>query len=102
MRRAARTDATHTEIVEALRKAGATVHSLAAVGKGMPDLLVGVRGITLLVECKDGSKPPSARRLTPDQQDFMRTWTGGPVAVVDGVDAALRVLSSLSAQAKPE
>lgn len=94
MRRAARTDATHTEIVEALRKAGATVHSLAAVGKGMPDLLVGVRGITLLVECKDGSKPPSARRLTPDQQDFMRTWTGGPVAVVDGVEAALRVLAT--------
>lgn len=95
MRRAARTDATHTEIVEALRKAGATVHSLAGVGNGVPDLLVGVRGITLLVECKDGSKPPSARRLTPDQQDFMRTWKGGPVAVVDGVDAALRVLEAV-------
>lgn len=102
MRRAARTDATHTAIVEALRKSGATVHSLAAVGRGMPDLLVGHAGQTLLLEVKNGALSPSRRQLTPDQQDFMRTWTGGPVAVVDGVEAALRVLASLSAQAKPQ
>lgn len=43
MRRAARTDANQTAIVEALRKCGASVQSLAAVGKGVPDLLVGLR-----------------------------------------------------------
>jgi hypothetical protein len=41
MRRAAKIDANQPQIVEALRKAGATVHSLAAVGNGIPDLLVG-------------------------------------------------------------
>jgi hypothetical protein len=45
----------------ALRSAGATVQSLAGVGKGVPDLLVGFKGQTLLFEVKDGFKPPSKR-----------------------------------------
>lgn len=92
MRRAAKTDANQVEIVKALRAAGATVQSLAAVGQGVPDLLVGIRGQTLLMEVKDGKKSPSERRLTPDQLEWHGAWRGGPLAVVDGVDAALRVL----------
>lgn len=97
MRRAAKTDANQTEIVEAMRKAGATVQSLAAVGQGVPDLLVGYRNRTALVEVKDGSKPLSARRLTPDQQQWHQNWTGGTLAVVPDVDAALRVLKLMEA-----
>lgn len=96
MRRAAKTDANHTEIVAALRKCGAVVHSLAAVGGGMPDLLVGYRGRTALVEIKDGNKPPSARVLTADQQRWHAGWKGGIVAIVDNVDAALRVLKVMT------
>lgn len=94
MRRAARTDATQTDIVSALRQAGAVVHSLASCGNGIPDLLVAHRGKTLLFECKDGSKSPSKRVLTADQIEFFQTWTGGPIAVVDSAEAALRVLAS--------
>ena len=94
MRRAARTDATQTDIVSALRQAGAIVHSLAAVGNGMPDLLVLHRGQTILLECKDGRKSPSKRTLTPDQVRFMQDWQGGPIAIVDSVEAALRVLAA--------
>ena len=65
--KAARVDANHVAVVAALRKAGATVQSLAGVGKGVPDLLVGIRGKTALLEVKDGAKVPSARRLTEDQ-----------------------------------
>ena len=39
--RAARVDQNHVEIVKALRDHGAFVVSLATVGKGVPDLLVG-------------------------------------------------------------
>ena len=46
MRRAARTDSNHEEIVKALRAVGATVQSLAGVGHGVPDLLVGYQGKT--------------------------------------------------------
>jgi Holliday junction resolvase len=93
--RAAKIDANHEKIVSALRAAGASVQSLAGVGKGVPDLLVGFQGKTLLMEVKDGRKTPSARRLTEDQLKWHGGWNGGPLAVVDGVDAALRMLGVL-------
>jgi hypothetical protein len=58
----------------------------------VPDLLVGYRNKTALIEVKDGSKPPSARQLTPDQQKWHRKWNGGTLAVVCDVESALRVL----------
>jgi hypothetical protein len=95
MRRAAKIDANQEQVVQALRAAGATVQSLAGVGVGVPDLLVGYQGKTILLEVKDGRKVPSARRLTEDQLKWHGAWRGGPLAVVDGVDAALRVLGVL-------
>lgn len=94
MRRAAKTDANQTEIVKALRDAGCNVLSLAGVGDGCPDLLVSkpVYPWTLyLLEIKDGAKPPSARKLTPDQKKFHAKWTG-PIYVVTSVDEALSVV----------
>lgn len=101
MRRAAKTDDNHQAIVKALRKVGATVVSLAAVGHGVPDLLVGLGGKTMLMEIKDGKKPPSARQLTPDQQKFFAAWQGGPLAVVDGPEAALRMAGLLISNIEP-
>ena len=95
MRRAAKVDANQEQIVQALRACGATVQSLANVGKGVPDLLVGYQGKTLLLEVKDGRLAPSARRLTEDQLVWHGAWRGGPLAVVDGVDAALRALGAI-------
>jgi Holliday junction resolvase len=95
MRRAAKVDANQEQIVAALRAVGATVQTLAAVGKGVPDLLVGYQGKTLLLEVKDGRRPPSERRLTEDQLVWHGAWRGGPLAVVDGVDAALRALGAI-------
>lgn len=91
MRRAARTDANQPEIVAALRAAGATVQSLATVGDGCPDLLVGYRGANLIFECKDGAKSPGNRKLTDDQVTWICAWNGA-VVVVLGVDDALAAL----------
>ncbi len=95
MMRAAKIDANQEQIVTALRAAGATVQSLAGVGKGVPDLLVGYQGQTLLMEVKDGHKPPSARLLTEDQLKWHGSWKGGAMAVVDSPDAALRMIGVL-------
>ena len=76
MRRAARIDDNHTEIVDAFRALGCSVLSLAPMGKGVPDLLIGVACRTYLVEVKDGSKVPSARKLTPDEHRFQKSWLG--------------------------
>lgn len=96
MRRAAKIDANQPEIVAALRKVGATVAILAAVGDGVPDLLVGFRRSTFMLEVKDGRKPPSERQLTPDQIKWHVEWNGGPCTVVNGVDEALAFIGATS------
>ena len=93
--RAARTDANHEAVVKALREAGATVQSLASVGKGVPDLLVGFKSQTLLMEVKDSAKPASKRRLTEDQLRWHGSWRGGPLAIVDSTESALSMLRLL-------
>lgn len=95
MRRAAKVDANQQQVVEILRAAGATVQSLAAVGHGCPDLLVGWCGKTLLMEVKDGNKPPSEQKLNESQIKWHGTWMGGPLAVVNGPEAALRMLKAI-------
>ena len=91
MRRAARVDDNQTEIVDALRAIGATVR-VVTQGGGLPDLMVGFRGQTVLMEVKDGKKPPSARALTPAEQKFFDEWRGGLLIVVNSVDEAIAAL----------
>lgn len=78
----------------ALRKIGAVVTPLHAVGKGVSDLLVSFRQKWLVMEVKDGAKPPSARKLTKDEE----RWIGeqrAPVYIVtspiEAVDIAMRI-----------
>ena len=61
------------------------------MGKGFPDLCVGFRGQTYLIEVKDGAKPPSAQRLTPPERYWHEAWTG-QVAIVRSVDEALALI----------
>jgi hypothetical protein len=70
---------------------GASVQSLASVGRGCPDLLVGFKGRNLLLEVKDGRKPPSARELTDDQKKWHGGWLGN-VRVVESVEQAIAAL----------
>jgi Holliday junction resolvase len=90
MRKYARTDRNHKEIVNALRSIGCSVLSLAALGKGVPDLLVARKYKTILIEVKDGTKPPSGQKLTSDQRDWIPKWGGLAVTVTSSEDA-LRV-----------
>jgi hypothetical protein len=92
MKKYGKVDANQSAIVDALRSVGASVQSLSAVGNGVPDLLVGFRGQTHLFEVKDGSKPPSARKLTPDQQEWHRNWRGADVYVVTSIRDALTAI----------
>jgi hypothetical protein len=88
---ARRVDANQDQIVSALRACGATVRVISQ-GGGIPDLLVGYCGYTLLLEVKDGNKPPSARELTEPEKKFFMEWTGGMLAIVNNVDEALEIL----------
>lgn len=90
-RYAAKVDANQGEIVKALRDAGASVTPTHAAGEGFPDLAVGFRGQTFLIEVKDGAKPPSKRGLTDPQKEWHATWRGQK-AVVATVAEALAVI----------
>ena len=87
MRRNAKVDHNQKRVVQALRSSGCSVESLAAVGKGVPDLLVGFRGQNFLVEVKDGAKPPSKRKLTPDQVTWHSEWRGQKAVVCNETEA---------------
>lgn len=95
MRRAARVDANHEAVVGALEAAGAVVESLAAVGGGVADLLVGFRFRLCLIEVKDGAKPPSARKLTPAQVEWHKKWDGFPLHIVTGPEDALKAIGAI-------
>lgn len=85
-----RIDANQPEIVKALRKAGASVQHLSAVGQGCPDLLVAVNRQVFLIEVKDGAKIPSAQKLTPDQVIWHAGWRA-EVHIVNSIEGALEV-----------
>jgi hypothetical protein len=70
MRRAARVDGNHKEVMGHFRSLGFMVHDISQL-KNCADLVVSGYGRTLYVEVKDGSKPPSARRLTGGELLFM-------------------------------
>lgn len=67
LRKIAKVDDNQPAIVQALRAIGCRVQSLAQLGGGVPDLLVGTPGPRrhlLLFEVKDGSRVASQKRLT--------------------------------------
>ena len=91
MRYANRIDANQNEIVETLRKEGAYVRIISQ-GNGIPDLLVGFKGKTFLMEVKDGDKAPSAQKLTTAEKKFFDEWTGGKLVIVNSKEQAIASL----------
>jgi hypothetical protein len=74
-------------VVSALKHIGCSVLSLAAVGGGVPDLLVGYGAFNILLEIKHGDKSPSRRQLTPDQVDWHRGWLGQKAIIYSAEEA---------------
>ncbi|ARM83966.1 hypothetical protein [Marinobacter salarius] len=96
--RAGRVDANQPEIVAAFRNMGCTVAITSNVRGGFPDIVVGINGLNLLVEIKDGSKIPSARKLTEDEQIFHDNWRGRAV-VVESVDDVVALVNGIQRKA---
>lgn len=95
MRMRAKKDDNHKEIAAVFKACGASVTDTSMVGNGVPDIIVGFPGVNYLIEIKDGKKPPSARKLTPDEQAFHLEWKG-PIAIITSVDDALALIKSVA------
>ena len=93
MRRNAKVDANHPEIVAAFRRLGASVLSLANLGRGVPDLLIAWCGVTMLVEVK----APKGKE-TEDQLRFFEGWQG-QIFIVRDTEGVLTVVRLLKEQA---
>ncbi len=70
-----------------LRQVGATVISLHAAGDGIPDLLVGYRGETYLLEVKT-----KTGKLNELQVELHSSWRGRAIQVVRSSEDALRAI----------
>ena len=92
-------DANHAAIVKAYKDCYCSVFETHHVGFGFPDLIIGVGGVTCLVEIKgeDG-------HLRASQETFISTWRGGKVEVVrtrqDVIDHVTRVRSRFEGRSK--
>lgn len=89
MRRAAKTDTNHQEIVEGLRATGCSVLDLSAVGKGCPDILVGRNGINVLMEIKTKNG-----KLNEKQVGWHESWKG-IVATVTDLNQAIEIMNDV-------
>lgn len=98
MKYAKQRDANEAEIVAVLRAYGCSVAKLD--GAGLPDLLVGYAGQTILVEVKDPKKRKTGTaqsrnsiggrgELRPAQAKFHDEWRGSPIYIVHSVAEAL-------------
>jgi len=94
-RRAAKVDGNQAAIVSALRAAGCSVQSLAEVGAGCPDILVGwggPDGYVAVMEIKDPTVPKLDQQFTPRQKQWHSLWLG-PAYLVRSADEALAIVA---------
>lgn len=88
--RSHRPDGNQSAIIAGLRGVGATVFAI-----GHPvDLLVGYRGLTVLLELKDSKASATDRRLRGAQIEFFETWKGGAALKVESLEAALKAIGA--------
>ena len=92
-RRAAAIDANQPEIVKALRQMGAFVLITSQL-KNAFDILVAYNSKWYAMEIKDGTKPPSARKLSAGEKICKKQVeaTGCTYYVVNSIDEAIEVI----------
>lgn len=94
MRLAARKDANHDQIVKAFRSMCCGWIDTYQFGAPLLDGLLEVNGVTVMVEIKDGSKRPSARKLTEGEEKTFATWRGR-MAVISSIDEAIQLVNQV-------
>lgn len=93
-----RVDANQAELVKHWRGLNGTWESTHALA-GALDGIAGAWGIDVRVEIKDGSKPPSARKLTQAELTTMQNWKGRKPVVWESVEDVEATMNTLHREA---
>ena len=88
---AKRVDLNHQEVVKTLHLLGASVFDASRMGLGFPDLVVGYKQKTVLVEIKSSEQ----KKFTQAQLKFMENWNGSTVIRINDVEGAIRLIKVL-------
>jgi hypothetical protein len=92
--RVRKVDSNQSQLVKQMRKIpGLSVAHTHTVSNGFTDVVVGFRGVNYLFEIKDPSKPPSQRKLTPDELEFHKNWTGS-IHIVETIDDVIKIIAA--------
>jgi len=87
-----RLDKNQNQIVEALRSIGASVLSLADLGRGVPDLLVSYNNVLYLLEVKNPGTSYGRHGFNKLQQDWHDKWRGRKPVIVRSPAEALKAV----------
>lgn len=93
-RYARKVDSNHKAVSDAFEAAGASVLSLAPLGKNAPDLLVGLCGRAILVEVKPDTHL-KAHMPTEGQVKFAKGWRGGFVHLIRTPGQAVELVNAV-------
>lgn len=87
-------DANQSSVIEEVRQwPGVIVQDLHGIGNGVPDLLIGFRGVNFLVELKDGEKPKHQKQLTEPEKKWHSAWKG-QVAICESAGDIFKLLTN--------
>ena len=89
MKKYARKDTNQDSIVDIWRLLpGASVFSIHTVGGGVPDLVLGANGYTLLVEVKNPEyrRNTTEKNLSKDELLFAKSWQGNYIVAWSYLD----------------
>jgi len=87
-----RVDENQSDIVSGLRQLGMMVSDTHEVGKGFPDIVVGIHGLNILLEIKNDKMVPSKQKLTPEETIWHKAWKG-QIDIVKNIDEAVEVVN---------
>ena len=92
VRRAAKRDANHADIVARFHALGCSVFETDRVGDGFPDIVCGCIGVNHLVEIKNPETRYGRAGLNGNQTAFNNAWRGSKVWLVCSEDEATVVV----------
>ena len=100
MRRGAKRDANHNDIADAFRAMGCSVFETDRVGEGFPDIIVGLLGVSHLVEIKNPETAYGRAGLNQRQSAFANLWRGSPIITITSEAEAAAFVNKIRNEAR--